>query len=565
MSAESKQVVVGSGPKPGKSPLPNRSLGHRAPLLWLVLPLMAGLWAGRVGLIAPVPWLLAGAGLAGALGLVGAWRGWRVGWVPAVAAALFFTGAASYSLHRPRLEAWDQLPAREARLALEVERVFPSANPRKASGLATVVRADPPLQELAGQRLYFSLKSRRNGAPVRGAVIVAGGVLASIPRDPPFNTFDGYLANAGINFRLSRGKVLAEEKPAPAYARFCARAADQLSAMLGVGVESKRPELVGVLRAMLLGQQHELGEEQTNLFRQTGTMHVFSISGLHIAVIAAAFHALLSLFRLPRCVRVVVELAALWLYVDVTGRAPSAVRAFVMVACVETSLVLRLPRNPLSALVASTLFVVLVAPLQCFSASFQMSYGIVAALLLLGLPLADCWQANGALFQDLPKISWAWHQHLRDAAWRALLGSLALGLASSLVGAITGVLFFNLFTPGALLANLWLIPASTAVILFGLASLLSGLAGFTAGSALANHAAVLVLWVVDRGVHLNVQLPGMWQAAAFRAPWIGVASLAALLAALLAGYAYRWDGWARGFWPPFAVVVLTLIFGVKFG
>jgi len=544
----------------------SRSLGHRAPLLWLVLPLMAGLAAGKAGDFLPVPWLLAGAALASALGIAAGWRGWRWIWAAALTVAMMFAGAASYALHRPRLAVWDTLPPREVRLTLKIDRGFASADARKCSGLAIIVRADAPVQELRDQRLYFSLALRRGEArPLRGAVIRAVGVLATLPRDPPVNTFDGYLAGAGINFRLSRGRVLAGERPASAYAQFCARTLARFSALLGAGVEAKRPALVGVLRAMLLGQQHELGDGQKTLFRQSGTMHVFSISGLHIAVIAASLQALLSLLRLPRIAKVPIGLVALWLYVDITGGAPSAVRAFVMVAFVQVSLVLRVHRNPLSALTASALVVLLVNPLDLFSASFQMSYGIVAALLVLGLPLADRWQAAGQLFRDLPPVSWTWHQRWRDALWRTVIASLGIGLASALVGAVTGVQFFNLFTPGALLANLWVIPASTLVILLGLVSLLSGLAGFAAGSALANHAAVLVLWAVDRGVQGNLRLPGMWFAANYRAPWIGAAALAGLLAVMFAGYARGWQGWSRGFWPPFAVVALTLILGVSYG
>ncbi len=544
----------------------SRSLGHRAPLLWLVLPFMAGLAAGKAGDFFPVPWLLAGAGLASAFGIIAAWRGWRGCWVAALGVAMVLAGAASYALHRPRVTAWDTLPPREARLTLRIDRVFAQADARKSSGLATVVHADAPVQELRDQRLYFSLMLRKGEPPpLRGAIIKAIGVLVTLPRDPPANTFDGYLASAGINFRLTRGRTLAEVQPAPAYSRFCARTLARFSALLGAGVEAKRPGLVGVLRAMLLGQQHELSDEQNTLFRQSGTMHVFSISGLHIAVIAAGLTALLSLLRLPKIVVLLIGLVALWLYVDITGAAPSAVRAFVMVAFVQLSFVLRVPRNPLSALTASALLVLLVTPLDLFSASFQMSYGIVAALLVLGLPLTDRWQAAGVLFRDLPTISWAWHHHGRDALWRTVIASLGIGLVSALVGAVTGVQFFNLFTPGALLANLWVIPASTLVILLGLVSLLSGLAGFTAGTVLANHAAVLVLWAVDHGVRGNLQLPGMWFAATFRAPWVGGTALAALLTVMFIGYAKDWRGWSRGFWPPFAVVALTLIFGVSYG
>lgn len=543
----------------------SRTLGHRAPLLWLVLPMMAGLVAARAREFAPVPWLLGGALIAAALAVLASWRATR--WfAPAICAAMFLAGAASYGLHRPRIAAWDGLPPREARVALRIERMFPQIDAKRAAGIATVLRAGERIEEVAGQRIYFSLALTKDAAaPIRSAVVSAFGVIASLPRDPPADTFDAYLANEGVNFRLTRGRIVAEETPPTPYRQFCARMAERFEVILGEGVEAKRPELVAVFRAMLLGEQNELSDEQGLLFRRTGTMHVFSISGLHIAVIAGGLHALLALLRLPRLVRFPLQLAALWLYVAITGEAPSAVRAFVMVALVETSLVLRVPRNPLAALTASALLVLLVWPLPLFSASFQMSYGIVLALLLLGLPLAERWEAALPLFPDLPAPAWHWHHRWRDWLWRKLLAATAIGVAAALVSAVTGVLYFQLFTPGSLVANLWLIPASVGVILFGLVSLLCGLVGFVVGSALANHAAVLVLWFVEHGLGAFAAAPGAWATAGFRAPWIGGLSLAAVLLALGAGYAKGWRGWARGYWPPFAVVAVAFIFGVKFG
>lgn len=541
----------------------SRSLGHRAPLLWIALPMIAGLVAAHTTGFAPVPWLLGAAAVAIAFAIRTSWRSPKKV-LPALVLAMFLAGAASYALHRPHVSERERLPPREARLELRVERAFPQLDTHRVSGLATITRAEAHLHELAGQRVYFSLTLRKDTPPpLRTAVVSAIGVLASLPRNPPLDTFDGYLANAGVNFRLTRGRLLAEITPPSKYQRFCARQAERFSAILSAGVEPKRPDLAGVLRAMLLGQQHELTEEQDALFRQSGTMHVFSISGLHIAVIAGGLHALLMLLRLPRPVQFVVGMAALWLYVDITGRVPSAVRAFTMVALVQASLVLRTPRNPISALAASALLVVVFAPLQVFSASFQLSYGIVAALLLLGLPLADRWQTKFALFRDLPKATWSWFHRRLDELWRGLLAATALGISASLVSAIASVLFFGLFTPGALLANLWLIPASTLVILTGFISLLCGLVGFTGGAVLSNHAAVLVLWGIEAGVRAFAALPGAWFNASFRASWIGPAAFALVLAAMFAGYARHWRGWHRGYWAPAAVVILALLAGMK--
>ncbi len=542
----------------------SRSLGHRAPLLWLVIPLIAGLAAARVRDFAPLSVVLALAASAAVVAIATV-RNPRPLFRPALVASMFFAGMASYTLHRPRIADWDQLPPREARVSIEVQRVFPQIEPHRASGIGRIVRADAPLDELVGQRVYFSVTLRADTPPpLRTAVISTRGVIASLPRDPAPNSFDGYLADAGVNFRFSRALVLDEERPAHAYYRFCGRQADRFTSILGAGVDPKRPEFVGVLRAMLLGRSNELTDEQDTLFRQTGTMHVFSISGLHIAVIAAGLHALLLLLRLPRLLQFVIGLVALWLYVDITGAAPSAVRAFLMVALVQTSLVLRTPRNPIAALTASALLVILIAPLQVFSASFQLSYGIVAALLLLGLPLSDQLQAKLALFRDLPPVSWSWRHHLLASTWRATLAALSLGIAASLVSALAGVMFFELFTPGALIANLWLIPASSAVILTGFISLLCGLVGFTFGSEIANHAAVLLLWAIDYGVRLFAIIPGAWFDATFHVTWLGPATFALLLATMAAGYAAKWRGWSRGFWPPVAFVALTLLLAVRF-
>ena len=542
----------------------SRSLGHRAPLLWLVLPLMAGLAAGRAGDWAPVPWLLAGALGAAVLAVVASWRAPRW-WAAALAVAMFLAGSAGYALHRARLPVWDALPPREARLSLRVDRVFSQIEPNRVAGLGTVVSTEEHLRDLAGQRVYFALTlGRGDSVPVRSTLVSAVGVMVTLSRNPPADSFDGYLASTGINFRLTRGRVVAEEKVANAYYRFCARAAERFRVILSQGIAQKRPELAGLLRAMMLGETHELSDEQHTLFMRSGTMHLFAISGLNIAVIAGALQALMMLLRVPAWPRFVAGAALLWLFVDITGASPSAVRAFVMAVFFQAAFVLRRPGNPLAALVASALAVLLVSPLQVFSASFLMSYGIVTALLVLGLPLGEAWLARWTPWRDVPEATWSWWQAVTSVAWRWIATAVAIGVATTLVSVITGVQFFRLLTPGALFANLALIPAAMLVTLGGFASLMCGLAGWAGGASLCNHASALVLLGVEWTVRLSVQVKGAFVPAHFSSPWMGGAALGALTVALLAGYAAGWRKARGGWWPPFAVVAVALVFGVKF-
>lgn len=543
----------------------SRSLGHRSPLLWLVLPLAAGLVAGRLG------WPFGpGATLAAAVGLVAvafgtATRAPRV-WAATLIAGVFCAGSSGYVLHRNRLVAWDRLPAREARLSLQVDRVFAGTDARKANGLARVVRTEPHLRDLAGQRVYFSLALREGEpAPIRSEGIAAIGVLVTLPRSPPADSFDGYLADAGVNFRLTRGRLLARDAPAHAYYRACARAAAWCHGVLGEGVAAKRPELAGLLRAMMLGSTHDLSAGQRTLFMQSGTMHLFAISGLNIGVIATALQVLLTLTRLPAAGRFVVATTLLWTFVDITGASPSAVRAFAMATLLQAAIVWRRPGNLLAALVLAAFVVQLVAPLQLFSASFLMSYGIVLALLLHGAPLGEAWRERWSPWRDVPKVTWSWWQHPAAWLWRATVSALAVGVSTTLVSLLTGVQFFQLLTPGALAANLILIPAAIIVTLGGFASLLCGLAGWLGGAEVCNHAAALVLLVIEHLVRVSVRLPGAFLPAHYVYPWVGPLALGLVLAALFAGYASGWKSRTGGWWPPVIIVAMTLLAGIRAG
>ena len=182
-----------------------------------------------------------------------------------------------------------------------------------------------------------------------------------------------------------------------------------------------------------------------------------------------------------------------------------------------------------------------------------------------GLPLADGMAAHFAVFKDLPEATWAWWQKFSAAALRWFWPVLGIGLAAALVSAVSGPEFFHVWAPGGLIANLVLVPLAMLVIVAGFASVVAGLAGVTALGVLFNHAAMVLLVVIERLIRAGVSAPGAWWTANWRAPWMASAALTLLMAALLAGYAGGWRKERGGWWPPFAVAALGLILGVKFG
>lgn len=545
-----------------------RGLAHRAPVLWLLLPWMAGVIGSREW---PFAWKLGGAmwGSVGlAVGLVATQRWlrpcvWGVGLVLAVGLAGVVRGVQAQN----RLPAWEGRPPREARLTLNVGRLFTAgADPRKVSGLATVEKASGAMRGVVGQTIYFSARLGKGGLahrPNRSSVLECVGQWETLPREPAPASFEAYLVTAGVNFKLTRGRLGQTVREPTAYWRWCARLHDRMAAVLGYGLEA-HPELSGSLRAMMLGELQAMSEERKTDYTQCGTLHLFSISGLHIGVIAVTLGGLLKWVRLPGMVRFLLTAGLIWLYVDINGRAPSAVRAFVMFGLVEGARVFWRPRSVVSALMVSALLVLLVDPLQLFSASFQMSYGIMAALLLLGVPLGETCQQTWQVFAWLPPASWARWQRVVAQVWRKGLLNVAVALATALVGFVTGVIYFGLLTPGAFFANFVMIPAASLALLAGVASLLTGLAGLDALAVLFNHAAALLFKLMNAVTAAWVNVEGVYWPAQFLRPWLGGAVLAVLMALLLWGFATRWTLKRGGFGLPFAFTAAALILLVTF-
>src|SRR4029078_35911 len=70
---------------------------------------------------------------------------------------------------------------------------------------------------------------------------------------------------------------------------------------------------------MTLGSKTALTGEVSEPFMRSGTMHIFAISGLHIALIAGILVALLRVMQIPRAWRGWLVVPFIWFYTAATG------------------------------------------------------------------------------------------------------------------------------------------------------------------------------------------------------------------------------------------------------
>lgn len=550
--------------------MPSPALHLRAPLLWVLVPLMTGLTLARVwpapgfGL-GPQVWLagLAGIGACWCAGRTGRLAGFA--WATALLVSVGLGGFVLLQVRHPSLHEVASRPPREVTVTMHVLQAYPAAPAaRNLTGLAEITATGEQDRELTGRRIYFSAIRRISVPPLRSGCYVIRGVIEPLPREPAGTGFNEYLANLGIRQKLTRAQIVSEASPPTAFQGFCARAQDRLEGILRHGL-TEQPQTASLYLAMLLGDKAVLSVEQQNAFMRSGTFHIFSISGLHVGVVGLALYVLFNLLRVPRRPAVACSLAVLWLYVQITGASSPAVRAFLMIAFLLASEVFRLPGNALAALAAAALVTLLLDPLQLFSTGFQMSYTVVVALVVMGRPLGEKWLAAWRPFALLPKADWRWPHRATESGGRWFLGAAAGCWTAFLASAPSGIGYFQVFSPGSLIANLLIIPLSFVAINAGFVSLLAGLLGVLPASGLCNAVAALTIRLMDWLLLHGIELPGVYFPAHFRAGWLTPASLVLMTAVLLAGAAGRWAPRYGGYWPPAGALVLLLILGVKFG
>lgn len=540
----------------------------RAPLLWLLLPFMLGIVLADAGFAPSTAWLGAIAlGAATGAWLLSSRETWlgKTGWSLTLVAAATSIGASWMQWRAPAPVEWLH-PPRELHVKLRVEQVFPPAPQRKTiNGVGRIVQAEGPAAELAGQRVYFSAIRKISAPPIATGEYDFTAVVEALPNEPSDErSFEAYLNSLGVRVRLMRGHLVRETRPPTRFQRFCDTAQDRLAATLATGLDA-HPEILSLYRAMLLGEKAVLSTDQQSAFMRSGVFHIFSISGLHVGVIAVALLSALTLLRVPRRLAVVAGLSVLFLYVQITGGSTPAVRSFLMIAFLLVSQVFRLPGNPLAALAAAAFATLLLDPRQLFSTGLQMSYSVVLGLIALGIPLAERWEAKWRPWADLPEADWKYWQHWVRDGGQWLLASFAITWAATLASMPCSVGYFGLLSPGALLANLLIIPISSGAIISGFLAILGGLMHLEGITLVFNRSAAVLIRVMDWLVANGTRLPGVYFDAEFRAPWLTSVGLVLVLTTILLGASLRWRRAAGGFWPPLIVVALLVIFGVKFG
>ena len=362
----------------------------------------------------------------------------------------------------------------------------------------------------AGGRIMVSTPGGLPDDLFAGQDVEIYGILAAPPRPLAPGLFDyrTYLARQGIYYQLRAGSPADWRMIAPALAAppFTARFLTWARQTLARGLP-QNDEPLRLIWAMALGWKTALTGNVTESFMRSGTMHIFAISGLHIALIAGILVTLLRVLQLPRLACGIVVVPLLWFYTAATGWQPSAVRSTVMMTVIIGGWALRRPTDLLNSLAAAAFIILLWAPQQLFQASFQLSFFVVLSIALFLPPLE---KLRDRLLQPdpllPPELLPRW-QRLSRPVFHWTLTCLATSLAAWLGSLPLTAFYFHLFSPVTLLANLVIVPLSGCALMCNLGSLLCG--GWLPWvNELFNHCGWFWMLLMIKTTRWATELPG---------------------------------------------------------
>lgn len=345
-----------------------------------------------------------------------------------------------------------------------------------------------------------------------GRLVEINGVLALPPTPvaPGLFNYRAYLSRQGIYYQLKADGVRdwrvveVGARSAPFTDRFLAWA--QATLARGLPVED---EPLRLMWAMTLGWKTALSGEINEPFMRSGTMHIFAISGLHIALIAGILVALLRVVRVPRLGCGLVVIPLIWFYTAATGWQSSAIRSTVMMTIVIGGWSLRRPSDLLNSLAAAGFIILLWTPQQLFQASFQLSFFVVLSIALFLPPLEKLLDRLLAVDPLLaPEVLTRWQR-----GWRLLAKWLGASLVTSLAAWLGSLplcaYYFHLFSPVTLLANLLVVPLSSLTLACNLGSLICG-GWLPQITVLFNHAGWFLMLTMVKICRWATELPGAY-------------------------------------------------------
>lgn len=198
--------------------------------------------------------------------------------------------------------------------------------------------------------------------------------------------------------------------------------------------------------AMLFGGYAGLNPELVEDFVTTGIVHILSVSGSHMSMLAMATAWLCTILKLPRRLTFAIGLFVIGTYAILSGLLPQVLRSATMGILIFFAKTLDAEAEGARLLTITALAMLLNQPLLLFDISFQLSFSATAGLMYLSEGL----KKN---FERVPKF---------------FVEPASMTIAAQLASLPIIIWYFNQISLSSVLANVFVMPLLEIVIVGGL-------------------------------------------------------------------------------------------------
>ena len=263
------------------------------------------------------------------------------------------------------------------------------------------------------------------------------------------------LKSDGITARMSAGKLGIEIESVDGnfYTKFLRLVAEIREHYRAAMSNVMSAEDAAAIFAMLFGGYAGLNTELVEEFQTTGIVHILSVSGSHMSLLAAATAYFCLLFKFPRSVTLTLGIFVIGTYTLLSGVLPQVIRSAIMGILVFTATALEVEAIGARLLALTALSMLIIKPLLLFDITFQLSFSSTAGLMYLA--------------EDLRNLMWRLPRWFKYPA--------AMTLSAQIASLPIIIWYFNQVSLSAILSNVFVMPLLEIVIVGGL---LGGLIAF---------------------------------------------------------------------------------------
>ncbi len=336
------------------------------------------------------------------------------------------------------------------------------------------------IEAARGRLIYLSLRQPDDlGRTLRlGDELILRGSLSPLGASRNPSVFDSaeYRWRQGITHQLNvtfprRDLRIIDTGEAPWYLRASAFLQETIEEALYYQVADEKDAAI-ISSLVMGGSGGRLPVEAREIFRHTGTLHLFAVSGLHVGMVAAIVFVVFSAFGVNRRQLVCAIAAVLFLYCLVAGFRPSVVRASLMLSIVAWGYSLGRGPHVLNSWAAAMVMILLLDTQQLFATGFQLSFTVVFGLIIGTAPLYRFLARLYLPDPFIPRRLWTGRHRLTTCAGNYLNGLFSTSFVAGLFSFPIILWQFNLLTPLSVLPNMVAVPLAFGCMILAMGSIL---------------------------------------------------------------------------------------------